>query len=102
MIRHEFDPWAEIERLRRPPAKAAKAAKAGGHFSRISSFSWGASPRCRSCLRLEARGVRVLRCAECGHTARPRPRRAPHDEAGVLRASAAHPGGSAENQEPPR
>lgn len=73
MMHHDFDPWAEIERLR--AAKAAKPAKAAQDFSRISNFSQGVVRRCRRCLGLEDRGVAVLRCLECGFSARPKPRR---------------------------
>ena len=70
MIHHDFDPWAEIERLRLRAAKAAKPAKAGQDFSRISHFSRGAVRRCRRCLELESRSIAVLLCVGCGYAAR--------------------------------
>lgn len=99
MIHHEFDPWAEIDRLRRQPAKAAKPAKAGGHFSSVSSFSTGARPRCRRCQSLEALGVNVLRCSECGFAARQRPWRGPLDRPDDPNASGALGEGITETRE---
>jgi hypothetical protein len=69
MIYHDFDPWAEIARLRLRAAKAAKPAKAGPDFSRISRFSQRVR-RCCRCLEFESRGVAVLLCVECGYAAR--------------------------------
>ena len=71
MMHHDFDPWAEIERLRLRAAKAAKPAQAAQDFSRISNFSQGAVRRCRRCQDLESRGIAVLLCVGCGYVARP-------------------------------
>ena len=75
MIYEDFDPWVEIERLRRRAAKAAKPAKAARDFSRISHFSQGWVCRCRRCLDLESQGISVLLCRRCGYAARPKRRR---------------------------
>lgn len=82
MIGHDFDPWAEIERLRLHPAKVAKAAKpakpagAADDFSHFSRFSQVDPPtadgvRCRRCPTLQERGIAILRCPECGYVYRP-------------------------------
>lgn len=76
MIGHDFDPWAEIQRLRARPAKAANPAKPSPGFSSFSRFSQGeaaetAFDRCRRCLTLDSRNVEVLRCLACGYVHAP-------------------------------
>ena len=76
MIGHDFDPWAEIQRLRSRPAKAANSAKPTPGFSRFSRFSQGeaaetAFDRCQRCLTLDSRNVEVLRCLACGYVHAP-------------------------------
>jgi hypothetical protein len=72
MVNHDFDPWAEIQRLRCRPTKAANPAKPDPTLSRFSSISQAGSAatqehRCSRCLGLQAQGVEILQCGTCGH-----------------------------------
>ena len=69
MMSPDFDPWAEIQRLRRRPAKAANPAKPDSDLSRFSRFSpEEARHRCARCRALSVQGVETIRCLGCGFT----------------------------------